>query len=62
MGRAQLYAPVKRIGNLEIDTVWYNVVILWIYCLLFYLALYYDLLRKLINYLETLRLIRRRST
>jgi ABC-type multidrug transport system ATPase subunit len=61
--RAQLYAPVKRIGNLEIDTVWFNIIFLWIYSALLYLVLYYDLLRKLLVYLETLRLIpRRRST
>jgi len=62
MGRAQLYAPVKRLGNLEIDTMWYNVAILWIYSLIFYLVLYFDLLRKLLVYLETLRIIRKRST
>ena len=54
---------MKRIGNLEIDTVWFNVIFLWIYSALLYLVLYYDLLRKLLMYLETLRLIpRRRST
>jgi ABC-type multidrug transport system ATPase subunit len=61
-GRAHLYAPVKRIGNQEIDTVWYNVIFLWLYSGLLYLVLYYDLLRRLLIYLETLRLIRRRST
>jgi ABC-type multidrug transport system ATPase subunit len=62
VGRAHLYAPVKRIGNLEIDTVWYNMIFLWLYSGLLYLVLYYDLLRKLLVYLETLRIIRRRST
>lgn len=63
IGRAHLYAPVKRIGNLEIDTVWYNIVVLWLYAGLLYLVLYFDLLKKLLNYLETVRLIpRRRST
>jgi hypothetical protein len=62
IGRAQLYAPVKRIGNLEIDTVWYNVLILWLYSLVFYVVLYFDLLSKLLAYLETLRFIRKRST
>ncbi len=62
IGRAHLYAPVKRIGNLEIDTMWYNVIFLWIYSFILYMVLYYDLLRKLINYFETKRLIRRRST
>lgn len=62
MGRAQLYAPVKRIGNLEIDTVWYNVIILWLYSFVLYLVLYFDLLRRLLVYLETLRFIRKKST
>ena len=62
IGRAQLYAPVKRFGNLEIDTVWYNVLILWLYSLVFYVVLYFDLLSKLLAYLETLRFIRKRST
>ena len=61
-GKAHLYAPVKRIGNYEIDTVWYNVVILWLYSLLLYMVLYFDLLRKLLIYLETIKFIRRRST
>ena len=61
-GRAHLYAPVKRIGNLEIDTVWYNMIFLWLYSGLLYLVLYFDLLRRLLVYLETLRFIRRRST
>ena len=61
--RAQLYAPVKRIGTFEIDTVWFNIIFLWLYSGLLYLVLYYDLLRKLLVYLETQRLIpRRRST
>jgi ABC-type multidrug transport system ATPase subunit len=62
MGRAHLYAPVKRIGNLEIDTVWYNLIVLWLYSLVLYLVLYYDLLSRLLAYVETLRLIRRKST
>ena len=62
VGRAHLYAPVKRIGNLEIDSVWYNVIFLWLYSLVLYLVLYFDLLRRLLVYMETLRLIRRKST
>jgi ABC-type multidrug transport system ATPase subunit len=54
-GRAQLYAPNKQIGNLEIDTLWFNVIVIWINIFSFYVALRYDLLRKLISFFETLR-------
>ncbi|MCD4709524.1 MAG: ATP-binding cassette domain-containing protein [Bacteroidales bacterium] len=62
IGRAHLYAPNKQIGNLEIDTMWYNVIAIWIYSLFLYLALYHDLLRKLISFSETRRLIRKGTT
>lgn len=56
IGRAQLYAPVKRIGNVEIDTLWFNVVVIWITCLLLYLTLYHDSLRKTLTFFENKRL------
>jgi len=57
-GRAQLYASVKRLGNLEIDTMWFNIMVIWINVLAFYVVLYYDLLRKLITFFENMRLSR----
>ena len=48
-GRAHFFAPVKKLGNLEIDTVKFNVMILWLMTLILYFALRYDLLRKLIG-------------
>jgi len=62
VGRAHLYAPVKKLGNWEIGTVIFNVIVIWLYSGLLYLVLYYDLLRKLMLYLESLRFIRRRKT
>jgi hypothetical protein len=61
VGRAQLYAPTKQIGNLEIDTLWFNVIVIWINIFSFYLALRYDLLRKVISFSENRRLTRSRS-
>jgi len=60
-GRAHLYAPIKRIGNLEIDTLWYNMLVVWIYTLLLYITLYYDLLRKLITFMERRKLTRNQT-
>ncbi|MBI5220028.1 MAG: ATP-binding cassette domain-containing protein [Bacteroidia bacterium] len=45
-GKAQFYAPVKKIGNTYIDTFWFNVCIIWIMTLLLYLILISDLLQK----------------
>jgi hypothetical protein len=55
-GRAQFYAPYKQLGNLRIDTYWFNLLVLWIVTLVFYIALYYNLLQRLINFIENLRL------
>ena len=53
-GRAHFYAPYKKLGNLEIDTYFFNLIIIWAVSILLYFALYFKLLRKLITFLETL--------
>ena len=58
IGRAHLYAPTKQLGNLEIDTMWFNIVVIWLYTLVLYLTLRADLLRKLITFSETRKLTR----
>jgi ABC-type multidrug transport system ATPase subunit len=55
-GRAHFYAPYKKIGNIEIDTYWFNILVIWLVSVLLYLALYYNLLKKLITWIENLRL------
>ena len=55
IGRAHFFAPFKRLGNWEIDTFWFNFMVLWAVSLILYAALYFNLLRKLINYFENLR-------
>jgi len=61
-GRAHLYAPNKQLGNLEIDTMWYNMAAIWLYTFLFYLTLRTDLLRKAITFSERRKLTRKQST
>ncbi len=53
-GRAHFYAPVKRIGSLEIDTYIFNLLLIWLESLLLYIALYFKLFRKAISYFENL--------
>jgi hypothetical protein len=54
-GRAHFYAPVKKIGNAEMDTLWFNIIVIWLSSLILYLVLYFDLLRKGIVYLYQLK-------
>ena len=62
VGKAHLYAPNKQLGNLEIGTLWYNALIIWLYTLLLYLTLRTDLLRKLMNISETRKLTRKQAS
>lgn len=49
-GRAHFYAPAKRLGNITMDTFWFNTLAIWILTLIMYYTLRIDLLRKSINY------------
>jgi len=48
-GRAHFYAPVKKIGNMTFDTVWFNILFIWFTSLIIYLTLIFDIFRKLLN-------------
>ncbi len=52
-GRAEFYAPTKRIGNnLYLNTVTFNILVIWVFIIILYLILYYNLLRKCIYFLS----------
>jgi hypothetical protein len=55
-GRAHLFAPIKRVGPVSIDTYWFNLLIIWLSALVFYLILLKDLLRKFVNWNQIRRL------
>ncbi len=55
-GRAHFYAPVKKIGNLTIDTYLFNFIFIWVTSFLFYLTLVFDLLRRLVNWADRVKL------
>jgi hypothetical protein len=48
-GRAHFCAPFKIAGNLKIDTFWFNLIVIWLVSFLMYLALYFNILRKMIS-------------
>jgi len=56
IGRSQFSAPYKILGNLKVPTLIFNLVAIWIMVFLFFVALYYNLLKRFMNWLEALRL------
>ncbi|MDE5423099.1 ATP-binding cassette domain-containing protein [Ancylomarina sp. DW003] len=58
-GRAHFYAPVKRIWNYYIDTYWFNLMIIWLGTALLFATLWADLLRKFVDFFESLKLVHR---
>jgi hypothetical protein len=55
-GRSHFYAPYKKIGNIAIDTFWFNIIVLWLVTLCLYIALYYNLLQKALNITGNIRI------
>jgi ABC transport system ATP-binding/permease protein len=51
-GRAHFYAPYKMIGKLRVDTLWFNVIAVWLMTVVMFFALYFNLLRNLISLIE----------
>jgi len=47
--RTHFYSPVKPFLGKTFDTFWYNMIVIWLLTAFFYLALYYEWLRKLID-------------
>lgn len=47
--RTHFFAPVKFIAGQQMDTLIFNIIIIWIMTILLSVALYYDLLRKVIE-------------
>jgi hypothetical protein len=55
-GRAHFYAPYKQIGNLKISTLIFNIVFIWLMIGFFFVALYFNLLKKFVELIELLKL------
>lgn len=49
VGRAHLYAPFKVVAGIEIDTFYFNLMVLWIMTAILYMMLVDDTLKKLLN-------------
>lgn len=54
IGRAHFFAPVKRIGNLYIDTYWFNLIVIWMMTAGMYVLLHFDILRRGLVIMESI--------
>ncbi|MFV0376010.1 MAG: ATP-binding cassette domain-containing protein [Mangrovibacterium sp.] len=57
-GRAQFYAAYKFVGPMKISTVVFNILVIWLLTALLIIALYFDVLRRILTYIERWRLTR----
>ena len=53
--RTQFYAPMKHFMNRYFDTYWFNIIVIWILTLLFYVFLYFDVFKRLLTLGEGLK-------
>jgi hypothetical protein len=55
-GRSHFFAPFKQIGNLRISTILFNLIAIWIMIIGLFATLYYNVLKRFIEWLETLKI------
>jgi len=54
-GRSQFFAPFKLLGNLKVNTLLFNIIVIWLMNLTLFIALYFNLLKRLIDLIESIR-------
>ena len=54
-GRAHFYSPYKVMFGKTFETLWFNVMVIWLTILLLYFTLYFDALKRLINFSENFK-------
>jgi ABC transport system ATP-binding/permease protein len=53
--RTHFFAPVKHLGGHFFETLWFNIVLVWILTSVLYAVLYFDLLKKGLKMLESFK-------
>ncbi len=56
--RSHFYSPVKIFFRKKVDSYWFDLAVIWIFSAMLFVLLYYDVIRRALNYAETLRLNR----
>ena len=53
-GRAHFYAPMKKFNNQYVDTIWFNLAVIWMASLALFVTLQMNLLGQFISYIENI--------
>ncbi|HEX2395617.1 MAG TPA: ABC transporter permease, partial [Bacteroidales bacterium] len=56
--RAHFYSPFKNLFGQYVDTFWFDLAVIWSFTVLLLILLYYDIVRKVLTFLETWRINR----
>jgi tetrahydromethanopterin S-methyltransferase subunit B len=48
-GRAHFYATQKYIGNFEFSTLVFNMIVLWLFIVILYITLYFEIFKKIVE-------------
>jgi hypothetical protein len=54
--RTHFFAPSKHFAGKYIETLWFNIIIVWILTTLMYIILYFDLIKKTMQILSSIKL------
>jgi ABC-type multidrug transport system ATPase subunit len=57
--RAHLFAPRKHFMGVYYDTFWFNVVIIWIFTIILYITLYFELFKNILDLPEKIKMRRK---
>ena len=55
-GRAHFFAPYKQVGKLKIETLAFNMIAIWIMVVALFITLYFNVLKRFIVFLESLKI------
>jgi len=58
---ANFYVPTKPMFGAVFDTLYFNIAVIWVFTIILYITLYYQLLQKAISSLEVYRKYRKRD-
>ena len=58
--RTQFFAPKKNLLGVEMGTFWFNIIVIWFMTVLFYIFLYFELLKKGINSFGKVNLVKKK--
>ncbi|MCA1757062.1 MAG: ATP-binding cassette domain-containing protein [Bacteroidales bacterium] len=58
IGRAHMFAPYKKIGSIRIDTLLFNIFIIWLMSVILWFTLYINLLQKVMDVFDRIRMPR----